>query len=74
MGLEVEFDGRLWANPAFADRLDPYLATLRQHPELGARGVALYEGGGALAHLASSSAAHERALYRELGEALRSTP
>ena len=71
MGLEVEFDGRLWSDPRFADRLDPYLTTLDRHPGIKARGIAVYEGGGALLHLASSRAPRDRALYDTLDEMLR---
>jgi hypothetical protein len=71
MGLEVEFDGRLWADPMFCDRLQPYLTTLQQQPQLRAREVALYEGGGALLYLALGKRPEDRALYRALGDVLR---
>ncbi len=71
MGLEVEFDGRVSSNPVFADRLDPYLGALGRYPGLRARGVAVYEGGGGLVHLAWSRVARDRALYDTLDEALR---
>ena len=71
MGLEIEFDGRLYADPVFADRLEPYVAALAAHPELRARAVAIYEGGGALATLASSHRASDRLRYEQLVAALR---
>jgi hypothetical protein len=48
MGLEIEFDGRLLATPGFGDRLGPYLEVLRRYPQLAARSLAVYDGGGAL--------------------------
>ena len=71
MGLEVEFDGRLYADPRFSDRLGPYLTTLALHPELRALPVVVYEGGGALIHLSRSRLPADREWYRLLSEALR---
>ncbi len=63
MGIEIEFDPRLFTNPAYADRLEPYLATLRLHPELRRRSIAIYDGAGALLTLSRSRDARLRALY-----------
>ena len=71
MGLEVEFDGRLWADSMFCDRLQPYLATLANQAQLRAREIALYEGAGALIRLSLGGQPSDRALYRALGEVLR---
>src|SRR5262245_866576 len=71
MGLEVEFDGRMYADPRFSDRLGPYLTTLLLHPELRALPVVVYEGGGALIHLSRSRLPADREWYRQLSEVLR---
>ncbi|HEV8574845.1 MAG TPA: DUF4855 domain-containing protein [Dehalococcoidia bacterium] len=71
MGLEIEFDGRLYNDARFGDRLDPYLATLATVPALRARSTALYEGGGALIHLSHSRRPSDVELYRRLAEVLR---
>ena len=71
MGLELEFDGRLYADPRFGDRLEPYLAALATHPDLQDRSIAVYEGGGALIRLSASHAAADRERYRRLAEALK---
>jgi hypothetical protein len=71
MGLEVEFDARLWADSMYCDRLQPYLTTLANQPQLRAREIAVYEGGGALLHLSFGWKPGDRALYRELGQVLR---
>jgi len=71
MGLEIEFDGRAWSDPAFAGRLEAYLATLDHYPGIHAGPLALYEGGGALDILAQSHDPARRALYDSLDSALR---
>ncbi len=71
MGLEIEFDGRLTATPGFGDRLDPYLAVLRRYPQLRARSIALFDGGGALLELSRSRLATQRQQYDRLGAVLR---
>ena len=71
MGLEIEFDGRLLATPGFVDRLGPYLEVLQRHPELRARSIALFEGGGALLQLSGSPLPADRVRYEQLGRALR---
>jgi Domain of unknown function (DUF4855) len=75
MGLEVEFDGRMFSDSRFADRLAPYLATLERAPDLRARSIAIYEGAGALVRLSRSNDLRYRALYRRLVAVLgRKTP
>jgi hypothetical protein len=71
MGLEVEFDGRVWADSMFCDRLLPYLTTLQRQPALRAREIAVYEGAGALIRLSFGTTPQDRANYREVGEVLR---
>lgn len=70
MGLEVEFDGRLWADSMFCDRLQPYITTLRQQQQLRAREIAVYEGAGALMRLAVARDSGQRAWYQALGDVL----
>ena len=71
MGLEVEFDGRLWADSMFCDRLQPYLMTLQQQPQLRALEIAVYEGAGALIRLSFGRVPEDRVLYQALGDVLR---
>jgi hypothetical protein len=71
MGLEVEFDGRLYADPRFSDRLDPYLVALETHPELRDKAVVLYEGGGGLLRLSRSQVQTDREQYRHLAKSLQ---
>src|SRR5262245_40490740 len=71
MGLELEFDGRLFSNPQFFDRLGPYLVALEAKPELRNRSIAIYEGAGALIQLSRSRDAQHRALYNLLVAALQ---
>jgi len=71
MGLEVEFDGRLWADSMYCDRLQPYLTTLANQPPLRAREIAVYEGSGALIGLSFGRQLKDRALYQALGDVLR---
>jgi hypothetical protein len=71
MGMEVEFDARLSVDSMFCDRLQPYLTTLQQQPQLRAREIAVYEGSGALIGLSFGKQPDGRALYRALGDVLR---
>jgi uncharacterized protein DUF4855 len=71
MGLEVEFDRRIWADSMFCDRLQPYLTTLANQPRLRAREIAVFDGGNALLHLSFGRRLEDRALYRALGDVLR---
>jgi len=71
MGLEVEFDGRLWGDSMYCDRLQPYLATLANQPQLLAREIAVYDGGNGLLHLSFGRQLTDRALYQALGDVLR---
>jgi hypothetical protein len=71
MGLEIEFDGRLTATPGFGDRLEPYLQVLRRYPQLLARSIVVYEGGGGLLALSRSRTPDGRTRYQRLGETLR---
>ncbi|HXQ27856.1 MAG TPA: DUF4855 domain-containing protein [Gemmatimonadales bacterium] len=70
MGLEIEFDGRVFDDPQFGDRLGPYLSTLASNPELRDRSIAIYDGQGALVSLSRSTAAPLEALYRQMWMAL----
>src|SRR5436190_10669359 len=71
MGLELEFDRRLFNDTLFRDRLTPYLATFEKAPDLRNRSIAIYEGGGALIQLARSTDPRYRAVYRRLVNVLR---
>ena len=71
LGMQVEFDGRIWVESVYHDRLQPYLATLALWPQLRAREVAVYEGAGALLRMGISKVPEERALYQTIGDALR---
>ncbi len=71
MGVELEFDKRMFRSAAFSDRLEPYLAALEAAPDLRARSIAIYEGQGALLELARSRDESYRALYNRLVAALR---
>ena len=71
MGLEIEFDGRLYATPGFGDRLEPYLDVLRRYPQLLSRSIVVYEGGGALWRLSRSRRLYDRVRYDWLGQTLR---
>ena len=66
MGLEVEFDGRLFDDPEFTDRLEPYLSTLGSNPELRNRSIAIYDGEGALVSLSRSRTSPFPVLYHDL--------
>lgn len=66
MGLELEFDRRLFGPWEFADRLGPYLSMLENAPDMRGNSIVIYEGAGALILLARSQAATQRALYTRL--------
>ncbi len=66
MGIEIEFDRRMFGSAVFADRLLPYLTTLEAAPDVRARSIAIYEGGGALIQLSRSRDEWHRALYHRL--------
>lgn len=66
LGVELEFNARLYTNPDYADRLAPYLEMLEQYPALRERSVAAYDGQGALIHLSRSAVPRDRALYARL--------
>lgn len=70
-GIEVEFDARLFSSPTFRARLEPYLAALRDSPDLLAKPLALYEGGGALPRLAHAGDPSLRAQYQSLARTFR---
>jgi hypothetical protein len=70
LGIEVEFNAKIYTDPKYADRLGPYLTTLAAYPGLRARAVVVYDGQGALIHLAKSSQLQDRAIYARLVEAL----
>jgi uncharacterized protein DUF4855 len=71
MGLELEFDRRLFSDPKFGERLDPYLATFERASDLR-RSIAVYEGGGALIQLSRTNDAAHRVLYDWLVSVLQS--
>lgn len=71
MGLELEFDRRLFTDSLFRDRLGPYLAAFEGAPDLRNRSIAIYEGAGALIQLSRSADARHRALYHRLVTVLR---
>jgi hypothetical protein len=71
MGVELEFDRRLFSDSLFRHRLSPYLAAFEQAPDLRNRPIAIYEGAGALIQLARGTEAWQRALYRRLVAVLR---
>ena len=63
LGLEIEFDRRLLNDPAYQDRLGPYLAVMNANPTLKGRGVAIYDGAGALIELSEGKSPWQRVLY-----------
>ena len=71
MGLELEFDKRLFTDSLFRDRLGPYLTAFEGASDLRNRSIAIYEGQGALIQLSRSSDVSHRALYRRLVAVLR---
>ncbi len=70
LGIEVEFDHRLFKVPDYYDRLEPYLMALETAPDLRARSIAMYDGDGALIDLGRRRDLWHRALYRRLVEDL----
>jgi len=70
MGLELEFNPKLFQGWPFADRLLPYLSALETAPDLRQHSITIYEGAGALIQLARSRDAWHRALYNRLVAAL----
>jgi len=70
MGLEIEFDGRVYTQPGFYDRLGPYLSILESSLDIRRGSIAIYEGGGALIELSRRKAFRYRALYKRLVDAL----
>jgi hypothetical protein len=70
MGLEIEFDGRVYTQPQFYDRLGPYLSVLESNPDLRWSSIVIYEGGGALVELARRKALRYRTLYKRLADVL----
>jgi len=73
MGIELEFDRRMFQATPFTDRLLPYLAALEAAPDMRARSIAIYEGAGALLQLARSRDEWHRALYHRLVQTLTAT-
>lgn len=73
MGIELEFDPRLFTNTVYANRFSPYLMALWLHPELRRRSVAVYDGGGALLTLSRSRDARMRGIYQEFVDAVASS-
>ena len=71
MGLEIEFDGRLLHDPAYGDRLLPYLSAITADSALQKGSIALYDGGGALGQLASSRNPLYHALYLLLAQVMQ---
>ena len=71
MGLEIEFDGRLLRNPAYSDRLFPYLTSYLADSAVRRLPLALYDGGGALGDLSASRLPLNRVLYQLLAEVMQ---
>lgn len=71
MGMELEFDLRLFEDSGFSDRFGPYLQALEGAPDIHARSIVLFEGHGALLKLSRSTNPQEEALYRRLAQDLR---
>ena len=72
LGIELEFNLKMFDQWQFADRLEPYLTLLEDAPDLRAKTVTVYEGVGGLIRLARSRDAWHRALYQRLVAVLRS--
>ena len=71
MGIELEFDSRLFSDERFRGRLTPYLDGFARAADVRDRPIAIYEGKGALIQLARSTDPEDRALYRRLVKILR---
>lgn len=67
LGLEVEFDGRIFSGPASVARLTEYLDAVTEDRTLS---TALYDGGGALVKLFSDTTKALAPLRRQLTAAL----
>ena len=66
LGLEIEFNSRMFADTLFRDRLTPYLSALETRHALGKRSIAIFDGEGALIQLSKATDARSRALYNRL--------
>lgn len=74
MGIEIELDGRIFTNTAFANNLLPYIVTLWMHPALRARPIAVYDGAGGLFEMATSRDPRIRDQYDRLVSVLIAPP
>ena len=70
LGVEIEFNSKMFSDPRYASRLDPYLDMLMAYPALQRRTIAIYDGQGALIRLSRSTAPEDRAQYARLVRAL----
>ena len=70
MGLEIEFNSKMFSSPQFEDRLDPYLSQLSAAADLRARAIVVYDGAGALLQLARNQNPRARAVYARLVDVL----
>jgi hypothetical protein len=70
LGVELEFNAKIYSDSDYYDRFGPYLAMLERNPRLRERSVALYEGHGALIHLSRSDLPRDRAIYARLVQVL----
>jgi len=73
MGVEVEFDPRLFRDSTYAHRLEPYIVSLWSHPALRRRSLAIYDGAGALLTLSRSRDPRLWDLYTSLVQAVIDT-
>ena len=71
MGVELEFDSRLFSDERYRGRLSPYLDAFEKAADIRNRPIAIFEGAGALIQLARSPDPGNRALYRRLVTVLR---
>ncbi|HTH65993.1 MAG TPA: DUF4855 domain-containing protein [Gemmatimonadales bacterium] len=69
LGIEVEFNSRLFTDTRYCGRLDPYLRMLEDTIFAG-RSIALYDGQGALIRLSRSADPRDRMTYARLVRAL----
>lgn len=70
LGVEVEFNSKIYSDSAYYNRFDPYLTLLATSPFLQRRSIVVYEGQGALIHLSRSPLRRDRAIYARLVQAL----
>ena len=70
MGLEIEFDRRLLKQPQYRPRLSTYLSALETPAGRRLKGVAVYEGAGALRDLAGADDDNLRQFYKRVVEVL----